>query len=143
MLPGLTRFNTSNSLSIYSILKSNFFNRSLVSSNSKDLDIGQLTASGIYSDCFSIPFLFNHIMLIIFVSTKEQMIRINTRWNIAMMTHKLSFWNRTYKMSIGKSMRSHAFTFPIDKSIIIWKKLFKPYPTTPIIAPYMTSKVFI
>ena len=69
----------------------------------------------------TISTLCNHICRIVFMSSKKQMIRINTSWIVTAVTHTQICRNWTYKKFIGYTRRnsrtSLKFKFPITISI--------------------------
>lgn len=59
----------------------------------------------------------NHIIHIVSMCSEKQMIWINTRWIIAMMTNKHSMWNITFKYKPCSSMGFPSFSLKQKRSV--------------------------
>lgn len=77
--------------------------------------------------CSSLMFL---ILIIVILSSKKEMSRINARRSVASMKHIHSIWNLAFIYLIGNSMGcNHLFIKP-EKTITKFMTCSNPYPTT-------------
>jgi len=62
-------------------------------------------------------FLLNHVFSVIKFCSNKKVVGVYAGSNIAMVTNKVSAWNRSFKKKIRESMRSNSFFFNVQINI--------------------------
>ncbi len=108
------------------------------------LIVSQLCAPAFHPDRFSLPSFGNHILRIVEICTKEQMMGIYTGAIVAFMTNKQTVWNGRIREFISEPM-SGSITRSVSKfAIAAIAYIAAPKPAVTRFAPvYQCPKIFL